>query len=160
MDEYYHAKNIMLTCDMVVKCDKNAVRETEKVLESLCVERVVERLKRFLSSPPDSPAPVVIYEILTQPDVLMNQSVLNLALRSFVSHGDSIKELCKREKCFMPSLIVLMTMKPLVGFASSVLNLYDHQYSMDEFEQAYPLVKKIITALRLWFMLFTLQCHG
>ena len=163
VDEYYRAKNFLLSCNMVVKCDKKAIEETQRVLDNLCAERVVERLNRFLTSPPGSPAPVVVYEILTQPEVLMNQSIFRLATRLFASHGESVKALCKKEQCLMPSLFILMTAeKPLLGFSSSILNQIDRQYSVDEFEPAYPIVKKIISALRLLLthlpMIFSMFC--
>ena len=151
MDEYYRAKNEMLCETMTTKCDEIAVVNSRKFLDKLCKERVKECLELFLKAPVGSPAPAVIYEILTQPEVMLQDTVISQIPEVIRIHGASMKDLCLREKRFMPSLLVLMCFNSSIvqKFVMVVFGTFDHQLSSEEFAPAYDLLKRIVGLVSL-----------
>ena len=161
VDEYYRAKTEMLCDRMAIKCDETAITKTKNFLDNLCLERVTGCLQNYLKAPVGTPAPVAIYEILTHYEVIIQKPVISLVPDLIRIHGNSIVDLCRREKRPMPSLVILMTIpqEQVQKFALSVFNTTDHPFSVTEFAPAYRLVKKVITTICLLiYIYFVLIC--
>ena len=154
VDEYYRAKTEMLCDRMYLKCDEEAIRNTRSFLDKLTNERIIQGLKHYLSQPQGTPAPAVVYEVLSQCEV-MKPNVMDIFQQLVRKHGRSMKRLCLHVKRPLPSSIILMIHKDqyVQSFGLEVFNTLDHPYTRTEFNQSYDLVKTIISMLSLFFII-------
>ena len=150
MDEYYKAKTELLCDKMVAKCSQERIADTKKVLLNLSAQRVWNALHAYEKQPANKLAPVAVYELFTQPELLQSPRVLQLVLALVRSHRDGMDELLAQQDRVLPTAIVLATHKDDCArdFAHLQINPSKHHIKPAQYEAAAPWVNTIIRAIR------------